>query len=394
METINGLVSLAISQNDPYLAERYIALGRKFGIRPNARTFVLQMDYRVSAGDLSGAQSYEALQSEEVINNSDLPAINKYIRALCSSKSNHYDRIVSIFADLNERNTRLEPDTVSAICMVYLARGELHEVVDTLQANVFHYTLEERASIRDAFLAYCMDRKHSTSEIWDAYNIFRHVFEETSIEIRTQMMKEFFARKRSDMACHTFGHMRQHIRQDRRPVLDTYIECFRGIARCADKESLDTVHNMFKMDSTIEPNTKLYNSLMMAYTACEESDRALEFWDDITNSMEGPSYESLELVFKACKDSPFGDRPAKEIWSKMRRMEIEVTKEVFVGYVSALAGQGLLEEAQSMVEKGEEDLGHKPDALMSVLNSFIFVLIFSLFGLLVRSLSEVGADSN
>jgi hypothetical protein len=365
VETINGLVELAMLSNDPYLAERYITLGMKFGIRPNAHTFILQLNYRVSAGDLTGAQAaYDALQSEEIIDNSDLPAINRYIRALCASKANHYDRIVSICSDLDERNTRVEPDTVSSICTMYLARGDFNDLLDILQANVFHYTIPERASILNTLVTYCLDRKHSTSEVWETYNIFRHVFQETSVEIRTQMMNEFFARKRSDMACHVFGHMRQHIRKEFRPVLETYIDCFRGIARCHDKESLDMVHNMFKMDSSIEPNTKLYNSLMMAYTECDESDRALDFWDDITNSREGPSYESLELVFKACEGIPFGDRTARDVWGKMRRMEIEVTREVFVAYVGALAGQGKLEEAQDMVETAETDLGLKPDVFM------------------------------
>ena len=363
-ETINGLVELAMSLHDSYLAENYIALGKKYGIQPNAQTFILQLNYRVLAGALTGAQAaYDALQSEEVDNHSDLPAINKYIRALCSSKGNHYERVVTICSDLDERNVRLEPDTVSAVCLLYLSRGETNDVLDILQTNSFHYTLPERAIIIDAFVGYCSNHKTSTTDAWEAYNMLRTVFQETPIEIRTKMMNEFFGRKRSDMACHVFGHMRQHDRKEFRPLLGTYVDCFRGIARCEDKECLDMVHNMFKMDSSIEPNTKLYNSLMMAYTACGEGDRAMDFWHDITNSREGPSYESLELVFKACEAQSFGDRPAKEIWAKMRRMEIEVTREVLVAYVCALAGQGNMEEAQEMVETSEKDLGLKPDPL-------------------------------
>ncbi|KAG0652266.1 complex I intermediate-associated [Hyphodiscus hymeniophilus] len=363
-ETINGLVELAMSAQDSYLAERYVALGKKYGIQPNAQTFILQLNYRVSAGDLAGAQTaYDALQSEEVENHADLPAINKYIRALCSLKVNHYERAVSICSDLDERNIRLEPDTVSAMCLLHLSRGEMNDVLDMLQTNTFHYTLPERARIIETFVAFCSDRKTNTSDAWEAYNMLRTVFQEMPVNIRTTMMNEFFARKRSDMACHVFGHMRQHDRKEFRPVLQTYIDCFRGIALCKDKECLDMVHNMFKMDSSIEPNTKLYNSLMMAYTACEEGDRALDFWHDITNSREGPSYESLELVFKACQEQSFGDRTAKEVWAKMRRMEIEVTREVFIAYVCALAGQGRMEESKELVETAEKDLGLKPDVL-------------------------------
>jgi hypothetical protein len=152
-----------------------------------------------------------------------------------------------------------------------------------------------------------------------------------------------------------------------RPVLSTYVQCFEGIASCADAESLHIVHNMLKMDSSIEPNTLLYNSLMLAYTACEESDKALDFWSHITNSSEGPSYRSLEIVFRACQRKAFGDKKAREIWGQMRRMEIEVTKDVFVAYVGALAGQGQLEDAKAVVESSLKDFDFKPDVQMFVL---------------------------
>ncbi|KAH8820846.1 hypothetical protein F5884DRAFT_662337 [Xylogone sp. PMI_703] len=346
------------------MMDRFISLGLKRGIQSNAKTLVLQMDYRINAGDLIGAQAaYESLQTEEILDNEDLSAINKYIRSLCGTKTVNYDRITSILADLEDRQARLEADTVSSLCMMYLKRGEIPEVVDLLQTQTFHYTLDERARIRDAFVAFCLDRNNHTSKVWDAYTVFRQIFEETDITIRTQMMNEFFARRRSDMACHVFGHMRQHVQRDKRPVLDTYIQCFEGIARCADRESLDIVHNMFKMDSSIEPSTRLYNSLMLAYTACDDADRALDFWDDITNSIEGPSYRSLEIVFRTCQLKPFGDKPAKAIWNKMRKMEIEITPKVFNAYAGALAGQGKLEEAINLVDGMEEDIGFGPNVM-------------------------------
>lgn len=361
--TINGLVRMAIGREDAYLAERYIALGQKRGIRSNAKTFILIMDYRISAKDLSGAQAaYESLQAEEVTGGEDLPVINKYIRALCSADEPDFDRISSITTDLNERNAHLEADTVSALCMLNLKRNDLHEVVDLLQAHSFHHTLDERARTRDAFLAFCLDRRNSTQRAWDCYTIMRQVFEETDTDIRTRIMQEFFARKRSDMACHVFGHMRQHMQPSIRPTADAYIACFEGIAKSADIESLDLVHNMMKMDVSIEPSTRLYNALMIAYTAVEEPTRALQFWEDITNSREGPTYSSIQIVFRACERAHFGDRRAKVIWSKMRKMGIDVPVEVFAAYVGAIGGGNLVEEGKELVEGMEADLGFKPDA--------------------------------
>lgn len=366
--TINGLVALAMFSNDPYLAERYVTLGIKHGIYPNAQTFIHQLNYRVGACDLSGAHAaYTALQSEEVLAGEDLPAINKYLRALCIASSPNYDLIMEICTDLEERKANLEAPTASALGMVYLARGEITDLINMLQTESYHYTKDERASIRDKFLAYTLDPATPTASSWESYQVFRQLFDETNLDVRTQAMNEFFRRGRSDMGLHAFGHMRAHISPDRRPVLDTYIQCFEGIASCADREALDTVHNMMKLDSSIDPDTRLYNSLMMAYTECGDSDKAVDFWDDITNSIEGPSYRSLELVFRACQRNPFGDIKAKEIWSKLKRMEIEITQDVYRAYVGALAGRGRLEDAKALVESSEKDLGYKPDVQTYVL---------------------------
>ncbi|KAL2071841.1 hypothetical protein VTL71DRAFT_13076 [Oculimacula yallundae] len=360
--TINGLVDMAISLKDSYLAERYIALGEKFGIRPNGNTYILQMKYRADANDLRGAQeAYDLLQAEEVQNDEDLPAINTFLRALCASKLDNYNRITSITSDLDEREKSLEAETVCALTTMYLQRDEIHEMIDLLQTQSYRYTIEERSQLIKTMMDFSTDPATTTVRSWEAYTIMRQVFDETNLDQRTRMMNEYFSRGRCDMACHAFGHMRQHSMPHRRPVLETYVQCFEGIASLADRECLDMVHNMLKMDSSIEPNTKLYNALMLAYTSCDEADRALDFWDDITNSDEGPSYKSLEIVFWACGKKPFGDRKARDIWNKMRRMEIEVTRKVFAGYISALAGQGKFEEARDLIEVMERDLSLKLD---------------------------------
>lgn len=132
---------------------------------------------------------------------------------------------------------------------------------------------------------------------------------------------------------------------------------------CKDAESLEMVHNMFKMDSRVEPNTRLYNSLMLAYSSIGNGSRALDYWTDITNSTEGPTYRSLELVFRACQYEPYSSEQAKEIWSQIRKMEIEITQEVFNSYVGALAGRNKFEEARDVADNGEKELGLKPDLM-------------------------------
>ncbi|KAJ9648762.1 hypothetical protein H2201_005020 [Coniosporium apollinis] len=370
IDTINELVEFAMSRNDPYLAERIILLGQQWDIRPDAKTYILQINYRLSTGDVDGARAaYAKLQAEEVLNNEDIPAINRLVQSMCAARRYSVDDIMAVVQDLNARRTRFEPDTVSALCLLHLERDELHDVIDLLQTHTFHFSMTQRAAIRNVFVNFCLNRANSTGRVWDTYMIFHQIFDETDRSIRTQIMAEFFRRRRPDMAVHVFNHMRQHIRPDTRADISTYVAALQGIAQAsagngqdADVESLELVHNQMKLDSDIEPNTQLYNALMLAYTACEQPQRALEFWEDIVSSREGPSYNSILIAFWACEKAPFGDRPAKSIWARLRKMEIEITPQLFAAYVGALAGNHLLEEVKAEVGRMEEVVGVGPDA--------------------------------
>ncbi|KAL0942610.1 complex i intermediate-associated protein 84 [Colletotrichum truncatum] len=363
-ETINGLLEVATEKNDAYLAERLVAFSSELGIPPNAKTYLLQMEFKIRAKDLSGARAaYMQLPKTELSGEEDLPMINKYLQALCYQATPDLKAIREISDILEERIVTLDPDTVVALCTVFLKNDQQLEVIDTLSLNVFQHSNEQRRSIRDAFVAYCLDRKNSTARVWDAYSILRQFFQETSVESRLELMEAFFNRNRTDMAVHVFGHMRQHVNPDFHPSLDAYIQCFEGVGRCPDLDSLRLVHNMLKMDTSIQPNTKTYNALMIAYGACRRPSTALDFWQDIVRSAEGPSYNSLEIVFSLCEIKAFGDQIARDIWNKIEKMEIDVPPAVFAAYCGGLAGNGNLQEVQSTIRTMKRAVGYGPDAM-------------------------------
>ena len=362
---INELVEDAMSRDDPYTAERYVALGQRWNIEPDARTHILQLEYRLKVGDLDGARAaYKRLQAEDTSDNRDVPLVNKLIVALCD-KGQPHATIMAIAEDLSERQIHFEPSTVAALARLHLRRGELEQVRTLLSAHIHDYTPLEDASIRDVFVSFILDRENSEFQAWDAYTILSPTFPETPIQIRTQLMTEFFARGRTDMGTHVFGHMRQQLNPSSRPTVDTYAECFQGIARSGgDFENLQLVHNMLKVDTEIEPDTRLHNSLMMAYIACRSASRALRFWDDIAHSREGPTYSSIQIALRACEVAPFGERTARNIWSRLKRFDIQVTREIYAAYIGALAGQGALKECIQLIETAQSDAGFKPDSLM------------------------------
>lgn len=375
IETINALVELANSKNDPYTAERYVALGQKWGFQPNAETYLLQLDYRIKVGDLAGARIvYDRLQTEGITENRDLPLVNRLIVALCAQNSQPSTKIMDVVEDLIARKVRLEPETVAALTIYQLNNEDYYDLIDLLHTHTNHYGLDQRAFIRDIFVGFCLDQSKATDRVWNAYTILSGNFPETEAESRTKIMNVFFDRDRSDMACSVFSNMRERpAGSGERPTVETYTAVFEGIAKCRDLESLQPVQNMLSLDPEIEINTKLYNGLMLAFLRCDEPHRTLEYWTDIVHSREGPTYSSIQIALHACEFVAEGDQYARDIWARLKRFDIKITKEIYMAYIAAFAAHGFFAEGVNLVGEAEKEIGCKPDALMSAVSCRLIV---------------------
>ncbi|KAI0024129.1 complex I intermediate-associated protein [Xylariomycetidae sp. FL0641] len=362
--TINSLLKVACDKNDPYLAERLVSLSKKIGFQPNLQTFILQLEYRIQADDLDGA--FETFQAMRGLDSPSRKAIevtmlNALIRALCDESKPNYERVLEVTSHLESQHVTLEPETVVSICMAFLKNDEKYEVIDTLSLHTVHYSVAERAMVRKAFVDYCLNRHNSTARVWDAYALLRQFFPEVESEHRLAIMDAFFDRKRADMAAQVFGHMRAHRSPSIRPTQETYIRFFEGVGRAPDMQSLKMVHNMLKMDTMVQLNTQLYNALMIGFIACETPHRALDFWREITITPEGPTYATLELVFRAYEITPYGDGLAKELWEKINRMNIDVPLELYAAYVTTLAAHSHLAEVKTLLDDMDNVVGKRPN---------------------------------
>jgi hypothetical protein len=367
--TVNALVRYAITQNDPYMAERFIALGRDRDIQPDAETFILQMDYRLSVNDVDGALvAYKHLQAQDLSTNSDVKAVNRLIVALCTSQRHDFETIMSVVADLSDREASFEAITVSTLSILHLNRDEIHDVIDLLNTHSFGYSSAERASIRQSLVDYCLDSRTTTTRVWDTYTILRSIFDEMPREQRTEIMLSFFRHERADMAVNVFNHMRHHSRTDTMPTDETYVSAFLGCAKLGDLESLEVVHNQLKLDYNITQTTYCRNALIIAYSVCDKPRLALDYWDEIVASKEGPTYNSIHIALRACEKSAFGDLKAQEIWARLRKNNVELDQSMWASYIAALAGNGDNVLAKTALEEAEQNGELEVDAF--ILGSF------------------------
>ena len=416
--TVNGLVAAAAEKGDSYLAERFASsLPVMFNATPNATTFILQMEYRLKAGDLKGVRApYESLleildqgepedaegrESEQQIKTSlqpqfmdefglpeknryvqALPAVNKYMRALCEARTEENTRMVmTIGQEVEERALILEPVTVVSLCMMFFARDSSFDVIDVLCLYAGQYSAQERHVVSHAFVDYICNRQHSTARAWDAYQLMRQFFPEMPKDFRLRIMDEFFKRKRGDMAAIVFANMRELSNENDRPTSDDYVAVFEGLSRWPDEEALNLTYNMLKLDVLISYNTRLYNALMMAFGATERPRKAEIFWQEIQNSIEGPSYKSLEIVFWVFGNQGpgMGDARARSLWEKLRRMDIAIPENVWMSYVAALASCECVDEVIKIVEDGCEGVEEIMDETSVFLPPPFFFFFFFFF---------------
>ncbi|KAJ4395839.1 hypothetical protein N0V93_000053 [Gnomoniopsis smithogilvyi] len=363
--TINGMLRVAIAHKAYFLAERINSLASELGLRPNAETHISLLKARIAGQDSIGAASafQDLIHTGSITPASEAnEVVNSYLRYLCSTTDSR--TVIDTLSRAEAQQGELEPETVVEVCLKFLRDDRTMEVVDTLGLHLNHFSMDERRVVREELLRYCLDMSISTARAWDVYSLLRQFLPETSREERTNLMKAFFYRKRPDMACHIFGHMRSHADDKIRPDAETYIICLENLGSYPDSESLTMIHNMFKMDALIQPSTKLYNAFIIAYTGCNEPRKAYEFWRQVANSKDGPTYKSLELAFRACQKLPYGYDRAKVIWDKMHSMEVDIPAPVYDAYILMLAGQAQLDNMKAMLLARHTDYAEEPAQIL------------------------------
>ena len=364
--TINTLVKFANSRNDPYTAERYIALGKKWGFEPDALTYFLQLEYRIKVKDLSGAMTaLSSLRIYDLQDLDDVSCINDLIVAFCQHRSEEYETIMSLAEDLTERKAAFSPRTVAALTKLHLQRDEIDDLKDLLSTYVHSFGMPARELVRQALVDHIEDLETPIIRAWDSYKILYETFPEISATTRAQIMQAFWSRLSPPLAIEVFRDMRKSQLKDQRPTVDHYITCLEGVAKHGAVQYANTIRNIFKLDSQIEPTTALYNAFIKAYVACDESKVALEFWEDIADSAEGPNYRSIQIALRACEKAPWGARRAREIWGKLKSMDIEVTQEIYAAYLGSLAGHSEFDACVELCQKAEGE-GLAVDALLYV----------------------------
>ncbi|KAF4586082.1 Complex I intermediate-associated protein 84, mitochondrial [Ophiocordyceps camponoti-floridani] len=371
-DTLNGLLRVAVEIRNPQLGDQIMDLGASKGIKPNGETCLTVWQLRMATGDLSAAKAaFQQVKHREAWLEESKPELiylyrelmNSYLLLLSAQPAPDFDLVRELVDAADEDQVLLDPETVAALCLRLLENDAQMDVMDLLSAYSFLFSEAQRMLVQKALMTFCLNPSTSTARAWDAYQLLSQFFPEMTLERRTELMHSFFNRKRPDMAALVFGHMRQHRNKDFHPRLETYLGCLEGFARHPDAKGLGMIHNMLKMDTTVQPDTNLNTAMMLAYTGCGRPRTALRIWEQITLSPKGPSYASLEAVFWALEKDVCGPEQASEIWARIERLDLEVPPRVYVAYVGAMTSTGGVDQAKELLKGMASVVGSGPDSM-------------------------------
>lgn len=365
------LLEIAVERSDEELANEITAFAAKRGLAPDANIYLQWLKLKIDKEQLEGAKfSYERYRDAAGFS-TEKPrawakyqvAVNRFLCLLCSQKTPDFAYITQVLEHADEAQVFLEAGTIARLSLRFLENEQYLDAMDLLAIHAFKLGESERQTVQLAFKSFCQDPNISTGRAWSAYQVLEQYFPDLEREERVDLMEEFFRRKRPDMALGVFSAMRNHRSPAYRPDESMYRQCFEGFARNPDLESTERVHDWLKTDQTISPSTRLFTALMLAYTAAERPLIALDFWKEITTCKEGPGYGSLSAVFWALEKRPTGAKMAREIWSRIETMDIEVPAYVYNSYVGAIAASGQMLEVQKVINNMASYIGTPPEPL-------------------------------
>lgn len=373
INTINGLLRASAEMQDAALADSILHLAAEKGLAPNGETWLVVLQLRLAIGDLAAAQElflrvhrlepWNGGAGSDSLFSEYRQVANEYLVALCRQKRLDFRLLSNVLQTADEGQVGLDAETVATLCLSFLENDENFQVMDTLSAHSFLYSEQQRLGVQSAFVRFCLDPSKSTRRVWGAYQILDQYFQDLSVDSRTKLIAAFFDRKRPDMAAQVISKMRRHRHPSFHPTMETYILCLEGFARHPDAEGLQTVHNMMKTDTTIQLDTRLHTALMLAYTGCGQARRALDFWKDIAQSPEGPSYATIGAVFWALEHRANGYKQAREIWNKIEQMDLEIPASVYNAYIGAVANGAQEKEVRSLIMKMASVVGSEADEM-------------------------------
>ena len=177
---------------------------------------------------------------------------------------------------------------------------------------------------------------------------------------RHTLMHKLVSLGRTDLGLELFHDMRHS--DISQPTRETYAIMLAGCGKTRDAQTLEHIHNALRLDSSIEPDSALFNSLMLAYNRSRLPEKSLAIWEVLSQSSLLPDVEAASLALDACIRLPrYGLLRAREVWTFMEDNNIDPSPSSYAALLSVFASVGKWDGMMGLLERMERN---KVDAMV------------------------------
>jgi len=357
--TLDHLMDIALQTGKLKAAKAiYEDFFPSFGITPTVDTDRLRIETLIRAGDADAAKAlYEDLEYQ----GHHLPpdTLMRLLRSLVLRDRPLAVEAQSVFFDLlDRRDCSPEMFTASFAILVQslLQSGDHPRLRQTIQDRSIGRVPNWRNTLSRLCLDVLSDPKTIALEpLLPVYHIVQR-WNPRSITLahRHTLMHKLLAKGRTDLGLELFHDMRNS--DISQPTRDTYAIILTGCAKTRDAQTLELVHAALRLDSSVEPDLGLLNSLMLAYNRSCLPDKALAIWEVLSQSSQIPDDETASLALDACVRLPrHGLIRAREIWSFMEDNNIKPGSSSYASLLAVFASVGKWDAMIGLLERMDRD---------------------------------------
>jgi len=359
VSTLNQLIHIALRTDDIATAKTiYEDYFSSFGVTPSFATDELKLEVLIKDQDADGAKwLYDELKLQGYLVPPQL--VLRLLQCLSNSGKSHAADVQTIFFDLLDRQD-VEKETYRAafattISTLYRAK-DYPRVRQTLVDPAFGKVPAGPNILTTISLGIIEDPKNIfLEEFIPVYHIV-HTWAPDAITLshRHTIMEKIIARGRTDIGFELFHDMRNSAISQ--PTRETYIIMLSGCAKTRDAQTLEHVHNALRLDSSIEPDTDLFNSLMLCYNRCRLPLKSLSMWEVLSESSRPPDVETAALALEACVQlRQYSLIRARQIWSYLEKNKIEPSPNAFAALLAVFARVGKWDGMMGLLERMDRD---------------------------------------
>lgn len=353
--TLHELVQLALRLGQAETANKiYEDFYPAMGVSPDVSTDEIRLEALLQ---MHNARAAKALYEDLRLEGHQLPsdAVVRLIHELTEADPPLPVEAQAVFFDLLDARQCPSEALSTAFAMVtsvLLRIGDFPRLRQTLLDR----NIDRVPNWRNTLSSIALELLSNPKMIWleqllPVYHITQRWAAHTiTLSHRHNLMHKLISHGRTDLGLELFHDMRHS--DISQPTHDTYLIMLSGCAKTRDARTLEHIHNALRLDSSVEPDTSIFNALMLAYNRARLPEKALAIWEVLSQSAKLPDVETASLALHACVSLPrYGLIRAREIWTFMEDNEIHPTSSSYAALLSVFASVGKWDGILGLLER-------------------------------------------